>query len=84
MLAYMAFDLRPYAKLVQAPTLVIHGSNDQLVPLADAQELAQAIPAAQLAVVDGGSHSLMIRNTDARRQVMAFLHDVDANGEMLD
>jgi pimeloyl-ACP methyl ester carboxylesterase len=78
MQAYMALDVRPYAPAVQAPTYVIYGSNDQLVPLADAQELAQAIPAAQLDVIPGGSHGLMIQDAEARRRVMAFMHAVDA------
>ena len=77
MQAHMAFDVRPYAKLVQAPTYVTHGSNDQMVSLADAQELAQAIPTAQLVVVPRGPHSLMIRDAQARQRVMAFMHEVD-------
>jgi pimeloyl-ACP methyl ester carboxylesterase len=62
---------------VTAPTLVIHGSNDQLVPLAWAEALAQAIPSAQLEIIEGGSHSLMIRHAAARSQVISFMRQVD-------
>ncbi|HEY3228400.1 MAG TPA: alpha/beta fold hydrolase, partial [Roseiflexaceae bacterium] len=78
MQAYMAIDAHAYAKAVRAPTYVIHGSNDQMVPLDDAKDLAQTIPSAQFDIVPGGPHSLMIRDVDARRRVMAFMHDVDA------
>ena len=59
------------------PTLVIQGDKDQLVLLAWAEELAQAIPSAQLTIIEGGSHSLMIRNGEARRRVMDFMRMVD-------
>jgi pimeloyl-ACP methyl ester carboxylesterase len=57
MSAYIEADIHSYAERVIAPTLVIQGDKDQLVLLAWAEELAQAIPSAQLAVIEGGSHS---------------------------
>ena len=75
--AYIGAEVRAYAERVTVPTLVIHGTRDQLVPLAGAEELAQAIPSAQLAVIEGGSHSLMIRDGEARRRVMDFMQGVD-------
>lgn len=77
MQAYIALDIRPYAQSVKVPTYVIHGSNDQMVPLKDAQELAMAIPSAELDIIDGGPHSLMIRDPASRRRVMDFMHTVD-------
>ena len=75
--AYIEAEVRSYAERVTVPTLVIQGDKDQLVLLAWAEELAQAIPSAQLAVIEGGSHSLMIRNGEARRRVMDFMQRVD-------
>jgi pimeloyl-ACP methyl ester carboxylesterase len=75
--AYIEADIRAYAERVTVPTLVIHGTRDQLVLLAWAEELARAIPAAQLTVIEGGSHSLMIRDGAARRRVMDFMQRVD-------
>jgi pimeloyl-ACP methyl ester carboxylesterase len=43
---------------VDAPTLVVHGSDDPVLPIAHAQELAAAIPHAHLAVVDGMGHAV--------------------------
>ena len=76
--AYMQVDVCGYATSVIAPTYVIQGSNDQLVPIKDAQTLAHAIPSAQFDLIVGGQHSLMIRDAEARQRVMAFMHSVDA------
>jgi pimeloyl-ACP methyl ester carboxylesterase len=43
---------------VTAPTLVIHGAADPLVPLAGGQHTARSIPGAELLVVDGMGHDL--------------------------
>jgi pimeloyl-ACP methyl ester carboxylesterase len=43
---------------VDAPTLVVHGSDDPVLPIAHAQELAAAIPHAHLVVVDGMGHAV--------------------------
>ena len=51
---------------IQAPTLVIHGSDDALAPVANAVEMAGRIPDAQLIRVDGGRHGLHLE--DARMQ----------------
>ena len=41
---------------VQAPTLVLHGRLDRMVSVANAELLAERIPRATLAVVDGAGH----------------------------
>jgi pimeloyl-[acyl-carrier protein] methyl ester esterase len=43
-------DLRPLAPQIKAPTLLIHGANDPLMPLAAAEALAALIPGAELAM----------------------------------
>jgi 3-oxoadipate enol-lactonase len=59
---------------VTAPALVIVGSQDILTPLADAEEIAERIPGAELAVVRGGSHGFMIEAGGAfNRAVGEFL-----------
>jgi pimeloyl-ACP methyl ester carboxylesterase len=75
--AYIDADVRPYAERIVAPTLVIQGGNDQMVPVAWAEELAQAIPSARFVLVEGGPHSLMIRDAEARSHVIAFMQGVD-------
>jgi pimeloyl-ACP methyl ester carboxylesterase len=43
---------------VSAPTLVIHGADDPLVPLAGGRHTAESIPGAELLVIAGMGHDL--------------------------
>jgi pimeloyl-ACP methyl ester carboxylesterase len=43
---------------VTAPTLVIHGAADKLLPAAGGRATAEAIPAARLELIDGMGHDL--------------------------
>jgi 3-oxoadipate enol-lactonase len=64
---------------VEAPTLVITGSQDMLTPFGDAEELAEMIPAARLRELRGAAHGLMVEQPNAfNRAVLEFLADVDA------
>jgi 3-oxoadipate enol-lactonase len=67
---------------VTAPTLVLVGSQDILTPLADAEELAERIPGAELVVLHGAAHGLMVEAANAfNREVGAFLdRQLDQNG----
>jgi len=59
MLAVMAQENRKSALAALAvPALVIHGTADPLVPAAHGQDTADAIPGAQLLLVDGMGHDL--------------------------
>ena len=46
--------------LINAPVQVIHGSDDPLVPVAAAHDLAARIRGAKLDVVDGMGHDLPV------------------------
>ena len=43
---------------IQAPTLVIHGTDDPILPIDHGQALADSIPGAQLMVLEGVGHEL--------------------------
>jgi len=43
---------------ITAPTLVIHGSQDPLVPLEGGKDTKESIPGAELLIIDGMSHDL--------------------------
>lgn len=49
---------RPALASVTAPTLVIHGSDDPLVPVEAGKDTAEAIPGAELLIVEGMGHDL--------------------------
>jgi 3-oxoadipate enol-lactonase len=64
---------------VTAPTLVLVGSQDVLTPQADAEELAELIPHAELAVIRGASHGFMVEHARTfNRTVLDFLGRVVA------
>jgi pimeloyl-ACP methyl ester carboxylesterase len=43
---------------IQTPTLIVHGQDDPLVPVASAYDLHQRIPGAELEVLAGMGHEL--------------------------
>jgi pimeloyl-ACP methyl ester carboxylesterase len=43
---------------IRAPTLVLHGANDILVPASNADRLAEGIPDAELQILTGAGHGL--------------------------
>jgi pimeloyl-ACP methyl ester carboxylesterase len=52
------------AKQVKAPTLVIHGGLDHVIPLAAARELVRRIPGWKLVVIEGVGHVPMMETPD--------------------
>ena len=72
-------SLRELLHTVSAPTLVLVGSQDILTPQADAEEIAELIPDAELAIVQGGAHGFMVENFwEFNRLVQEFLERVTA------
>ena len=59
-------------ELAGVPTLVLHGEEDALVPVAAGRRLAEAIPGARLHVVPGAGHVL---TTDAEDEVAEAILD---------
>lgn len=51
-------DRTPLLAQVSVPTLVVHGADDPLIPLAAGRATAEAVPGATLEVVDGMGHDL--------------------------
>jgi pimeloyl-ACP methyl ester carboxylesterase len=51
-------DRRPKLRTIAAPTVVIHGEDDPLVPLAGGRDTAENIPGAELIIVPGVGHEL--------------------------
>ena len=49
-------DRRPKLKTIKAPTVVLHGADDPLVPVAGGKDTADNIPGAELRVIPGMGH----------------------------
>jgi len=60
---------------ILAPTLVVHGDEDELVPIGNARWLAERLRSAQLEVVRGGTHVLVLESSAARAVVKAWLDE---------
>ena len=60
--------------LVRAPTLVITGSDDKIVPPANSELLVKNIPGARLIIVKGGSHAFFLEMSGRfNTEVLHFL-----------
>ncbi len=49
-------DSTPDLPDLNIPTLIVHGDEDQLIPLAEAQAMAAGIPNAELVIIPGAGH----------------------------
>jgi 3-oxoadipate enol-lactonase len=68
------FDASREVGRITSPTLVIHGSSDRYVPVANAVALAEAIPGAKLRILEGAGHLVFVeRAADVNREVIGFL-----------
>lgn len=63
-----------WLRSIDAPTLVLAGNDDPVVPLVNARFLASRIPAARLRVIDGAGHLFLIDQPgDAAPIITGFL-----------
>jgi len=61
---------------IQAPTLVITGTEDRVVPPRSSDAIASRIPNAKLVKFDGGSHAIhMEKSRRFNKEVLSFLRD---------
>jgi pimeloyl-ACP methyl ester carboxylesterase len=51
-------DRTPLLRTITAPTVVIHGTADKLVPVSGGKATAKAIPGARLVLIEGMGHDL--------------------------
>ena len=75
--AFSATDFRTDLAVINVPTLVIHGGDDQIVPLhVGGRRTAELIPGAVLTVYDGRPHGLP--DTDRDRLHQDLLEFIDS------
>ena len=60
--AYNLIDVRPALSLVQAPTLVLHRTEDKMSPVALGRELHEGIPGSRMVEFPGADHLLPTTN----------------------
>ncbi len=55
---------------IDVPTLVVVGNQDILTPRGDSEELAERIPGAELVVISGAAHGLMIEHASTFNKIL--------------
>ena len=73
--AFSETDFTDDLKRIDKPTLLIHGDDDQIVPMADSAELSvKLIPNAQLRIYQGAAHGLCSTEKEKINQdLLAFI-----------
>lgn len=63
---------------IDVPVLIIHGADDQLIPVAEAEAMAQAIPDARLVIIPDAGHLPNLEQPDAFNDaVIDFLESLE-------
>jgi pimeloyl-ACP methyl ester carboxylesterase len=66
---------------IAAPTLVIHGKSDALVPAANGELIARRIPGAKLVLLEHASHLFLTDQTQAANKEIVEFIPSQAGGE---
>jgi len=76
--ASMVFDVEEEVKKISAPTLILQGDSDLIVPPENAELLAERIPESKLVYIKGGPHLSFIECYDLfNSEVLSFLDEVE-------
>jgi pimeloyl-ACP methyl ester carboxylesterase len=73
LMAAVAHNAGPRLGAVTAPTLVLHGTEDRMVPPENGRALAAAIPGAELRLLEGAGHLYTTDDPAADDYVLRFL-----------
>jgi 3-oxoadipate enol-lactonase len=73
-------DSTPTLPEIRVPTLVLHGADDQIVPLQEAEKMQEAIPNARLEVLSEAGHLLNLEQPEGfNRFIKDFFNDQGRN-----
>jgi len=73
LLAGAGWTSLPWLHRLRQPTLIIHGTDDPIVPLTNAKIMASLIPGSRLHVIDDGHLFLLSRAKDVAPMISSFL-----------
>ncbi len=66
-------DLSKYAKMVDCPTLIVNGKEDDATPLSHAKKLQKLMPNCQLTAIEGGHFALFYNTTAFAQTIKIFM-----------
>jgi len=69
---FFATDLFPELPNIRSPTLVLGGELDPITPVADSEDIAAAIPGAELRIVEGAGHGVF---RDKPEEALAIIRE---------
>ena len=67
------FETLVKAPSITIPSLVVHGSADELIPVAMGEAVAGALPNARFVRVEGGHHNDLYEREEVMSALLAFL-----------
>jgi len=71
-------DSTPLLGQIRVPTLILHGAEDQITPIREAEKMRDGIPGAQLKILPAAGHLLNLEQPDLFNQtVRAFLQTLE-------
>ncbi len=76
--AVQGFDVSDRLERVRVPTLILHGTDDQVVPVENARLLEEKLPNSRLELIEGGSHLFFIEDDElVSEHLLEFLDAQD-------
>lgn len=70
-----SFSAALIAERIHAPVLLVHGSEDELVPVEHAGEIALQLPNGRVEIIEGASHGGPLRDEQTVQLMMRFLSE---------
>jgi pimeloyl-ACP methyl ester carboxylesterase len=72
-------DSTPALQEIHLPTLILHGADDQIIPVKEAEAMRDAIPNARLQLIPDAGHLLNLEQPDLFNQaVRSFLQSIQS------
>ena len=68
-------DARELLSTIDCPTMVIHGADDRLIPVERGEEIARAIPGAELVVIEDAGHFVFLEQPEVIASAVAGFLD---------
>lgn len=70
-------DSLPLLPSIEVPTIVVHGEDDQIVPVAEAEEMHDLLPNSDLFIIEEAGHLVSMEQPDVFNGIVAeFLGDL--------
>jgi pimeloyl-ACP methyl ester carboxylesterase len=65
-------DFSRVLREIAVPTLVVHGRHDRIVPVANAEILAERVPRAELRILDDAGHLYSTEQPEVDEDIARF------------